>query len=129
MRPERPHVAYPGLPSHPQHQLAERQFAGQGFGALIAFALDADHDTRNAFVNSLRLITSAVSLGHDETLIVHEDAPADRAAMFPEVFRTHGLLRLAVGLEDPDDLIADLATALDTAMPAPWPDPPGLPTR
>ncbi|WP_443032093.1 PLP-dependent transferase [Streptomyces sp. CA-210063] len=82
---------------------------------MIAFALDAGHDTRNAFVNSLRLITSAVSLGHDETLIVHEDAPAARAAMFPEVFRTHGLLRLAVGLEDPDDLIADLAAALDPA--------------
>ncbi|QIZ37376.1 PLP-dependent aspartate aminotransferase family protein [Saccharopolyspora sp. ASAGF58] len=113
------HVAYPGLPSHPQHRLAKRQFGGQGFGAMIAFALDADHDTRNAFVNSLRLITSAVSLGHDETLIVYEDTPAGRAAMFPEVFRTHGLLRLAVGLEDPDDLIADLAAALDTAVPAP----------
>ncbi|MER5529161.1 aminotransferase class I/II-fold pyridoxal phosphate-dependent enzyme [Streptomyces sp. NPDC002677] len=111
------HVAYPGLPSHPQHELAERQFGGQGFGALVAFALDADHDTRNAFVNGLRLITSAVSLGHDETLIVHEDTHPDRAAMFPEVFRTHGLLRLAVGLEDPDDLIADLAAALDRATP------------
>ncbi|MCZ4516579.1 aminotransferase class V-fold PLP-dependent enzyme, partial [Streptomyces sp. ActVer] len=113
------HVAYPGLPSHPQHELAKRQFTGQGFGALIAFALDAGHDTRNAFVNNLRLITSAVSLGHDETLIVYEDSPAGRAAMFPEVFRTHGLLRLAVGLEDPDDLIADLAAALDTAVPTP----------
>ncbi|MER6221480.1 aminotransferase class I/II-fold pyridoxal phosphate-dependent enzyme [Streptomyces sp900105755] len=111
------HVAYPGLASHPQHELAQRQFGGQGFGALIAFALDADHDTRNAFVNSLRLITSAVSLGHDETLIVYEDTLAGRAALFPEVFRTHGLLRLAVGLEDPDDLIADLAAALDTTMP------------
>ncbi|GHB83065.1 hypothetical protein GCM10010306_092060 [Streptomyces umbrinus] len=113
------HVAYPGLSSHPQHELARRQFAGQGFGALIAFALDAEHDTRNAFVNSLRLITSAVSLGHDETLIVYEDAAVGRAAMFPEVFRTHGLLRLAVGLEDPDDLIADLTAALDTAVPTP----------
>ncbi|MFL6111795.1 MAG: trans-sulfuration enzyme family protein [Catenulispora sp.] len=111
------HVAYPGLPAHPQHELARRQFDGQGFRALIGFALDAEHDTRNAFVNSLRLITSAVSLGHDETLIVYEDAPAARAAMFPEVFRAHGLLRLAVGLEDPDDLIADLAAALDTALP------------
>ena len=113
------HVAYPGLPSHPQHELAKRQFAGQGFGALIAFALDAEHATRNAFVNSLRLITSAVSLGHDETLIVYEDTPADRSAKFPEVFRTHGLLRPAVGLEDPDDLIADLAAALDTLAPTP----------
>ncbi|MER5513805.1 PLP-dependent transferase [Streptomyces sp. NPDC002763] len=84
---------------------------------MIAFALDADHDTRNAFVNSLRLITSAVPLGHDETLIVYEDTHADRAAMFPEVFRAHGLLRLAVGLEDPDDLIADLAAALDRTVP------------
>lgn len=111
------HVAYPGLPSHPQHQLAKRQFNGQGFGALIASALDADHDTLNSFVNSLRLITSAVSLDHDETLVVYEDAHADRAAMVPEVFRTQGLLRLAVGLEDPDGLIADLAAALDRTVP------------
>ncbi|MEV7389123.1 PLP-dependent transferase [Streptomyces sp. NPDC091215] len=116
--PRVPHVAYQELPSHPQHELARRQFRGQGFGALMAFALDAWHDTRNAFVGSLRLITSAVSLGHDETLIVHEDTHPDRAAMFPEVLRTHGLLRPAVGLEDPDALVADLAAALDTSVPA-----------
>jgi hypothetical protein len=59
------------------------QFGRQGFGALTAFALGADHGTRNALVHSLRLITSAVSLGHDEALIVYEDTPAGRAAMFP----------------------------------------------
>ncbi|MET9090174.1 PLP-dependent transferase [Streptomyces sp. NPDC004237] len=111
------HVGYPGLPSDPQHELAKRQFAGQGFGAVIAFALDADHDTRNAFVSNLRLITSAVSLGHDETLIAHENFAAGRESMFPEVFRTHGLLRLAVGIEEPDDIVADLAAALDKTMP------------
>lgn len=92
------HVAYPGLPSDPQHEIAKRQLDG-GFGGLIAFTLGPDHDTRIAFVGNLRLITSAVSLGHDETLVVYEDTAPGRAAAFPEVFRTNGLLRLAVGLE------------------------------
>lgn len=107
------YVAYPGLASHPQHALACRQFGGAGFGGMMAFAIDADRPTRNRFVSELRLVTSAVSLGHDETLIVHEGTPAGREAMFPTVFQTHGLMRLSVGLEDTDDVIADLAAALD----------------
>jgi cystathionine beta-lyase/cystathionine gamma-synthase len=108
------HVAYPGLPAHPQHELARRQFGDRGFGGVLTFALDTEHDLRNKFVNDLRVITSAVSLGHDETLILYDNVPPPRDAHFPEVFRTHGLLRLAVGLEDPADLIADLSGALAT---------------
>lgn len=107
------HIAYPGLASHPQHDLASRQFGGTGFGGMMAFTIDADRATRNRFINDLRLVTSAVSLGHDETLIVHEGTPAGREAMFPAVFRAHGLMRLSVGLEDADDIMADLAAALD----------------
>lgn len=112
-------VAYPGLPGHPQHELATRQFGGCGYGAVLAFALDGDPAVQNRFVNALRVITSAVSLGHDETLIVHV-APGTRGGdeHYPEPFQRYGHLRLAVGLEEPDDLIADIRAALDTALPA-----------
>ncbi|MEB3368896.1 trans-sulfuration enzyme family protein [Saccharopolyspora mangrovi] len=112
-------VAYPGLASHPQHELAVRQFGGRGCGAVLAFALDGDPAVQNRFVNALRVITSAVSLGHDESLIVHV-APGTRGGdeHYPEPFQRYGHLRLAVGLEDTDDLIADLRAALDIALPA-----------
>lgn len=108
------YVAYPGLESHPQHELARRQFGDFGFGGVLAFALDGDSDLQNRFVAALRIATSAVSIGHDETLIVHV-GPSGRggAEHYPEEFRTYGHLRLSVGLEDPDDLIADFAQALD----------------
>ncbi|MCD2186728.1 trans-sulfuration enzyme family protein [Actinomycetospora soli] len=111
-RPEVAYVAYPGLPSHPQHELARRMFDGEPPGAVMAFALDGDADTQNRFVADLRVITSAVSVGHDESLIVHVGPDGPRAAHWPEQFRRYGHLRLSVGLEDPDDLIADLAAAL-----------------
>ena len=111
-------VAYPGLSTHPQHELAARQFGGRGFGGMLAFALDGDSALQNAFVAQLRVITSAVSLGHDETLIVHV-GPDGRGGSeyYPGPFRRYGHLRLSVGLEDADDLIADLAAALDAVCP------------
>ncbi len=112
------YVAYPGLDSHPQHELARKQFGGRGFGAMLAFALDGDTATQNRFVNSLQVITSAVSLGHDETLIVHVGPDSRRGGEhYPEPFRVYGHLRMSIGLEDPHDLIADLAQALDRALP------------
>ncbi|MFT4122840.1 MAG: PLP-dependent transferase [Microbacteriaceae bacterium] len=57
-------VAHPGLASHPQHEVASRQFGGRGHGAMVAFTVDGDAATQNRFVTNLRLITSAVSLGH-----------------------------------------------------------------
>lgn len=112
-------VAYPGLPGHPQHELAARQFGGRGAGAVLAFALDGDPAVQNRFVGALRVITSAVSLGHDESLIVHVAAGARGGdEHYPEQFQRYGHLRLAVGLEDAEDLIADLRGALDAALPA-----------
>ncbi|WP_448630567.1 trans-sulfuration enzyme family protein [Cellulomonas soli] len=110
------YVAYPGLPSHPQHELATRQFGGRGYGAMLAFAVDGDPDTQNRFVAALRVITSAVSLGHDESLIVHVGTDGPRVAAYPEEFRRWGHLRLSVGLEDVEDLLADLGAALDEAL-------------
>ncbi len=109
-------VAYPGLPTHPQHDLAQRQFGGRGFGAMLAFAVEGDPAAQNRFVANLRVITSAVSLGHDESLIVHVGTSGPRVRAYPEEFCTYGHLRLSVGLEDPADLIADLAAALDATF-------------
>ncbi|GAA1638748.1 trans-sulfuration enzyme family protein [Microbacterium flavum] len=105
-------IRYPGLASHPQHALAQRQFTG-GSGGMMAFAVDGDPDTQNRFVARLRLITSSFSLGHDDSLIVHTGTGGGRVAAYPEEFRRWGHLRLSVGLEDTGDLLADLAAALD----------------
>jgi methionine-gamma-lyase len=109
------YVAYPGLPSHPQHALAARTLHG-GFGGMLAFAVRGDAATQNRFVAALRLITSAVSLGHDESLIVHVAGDDERARFYPEEFRQYGHLRFSVGLEDPRDLIADLDRALTETL-------------
>ncbi|WP_424187054.1 trans-sulfuration enzyme family protein [Actinokineospora sp. G85] len=108
-------VAYPGLASHPQHELARRQFGGRGYGAVLAFAVRGDLAAQARFVSALRLITPAGSLGHDETLIV-QVAPGGRGGdeHYPRAFHRVGHLRLAIGLEDADDLIADLTQAFDT---------------
>jgi cystathionine beta-lyase/cystathionine gamma-synthase len=109
------YVAYPGLASHPQHDLAARTLDG-GFGGMLAFAVDGDSDAQNRFVAALRVITSAVSLGHDESLIVHVAGDDERARFYPQEFRRYGHLRFSVGLEDPRDLVADLDRALTAAV-------------
>lgn len=109
-------VAYPGLDSHPQHALATRQFGGRGYGGMLAFAVAGDADAQNRFVANLRLVTSAVSLGHDESLIVHVGTEGPRVAAYPAPFREYGHLRFSVGLEDVSDLRADLLAALDATF-------------
>jgi methionine-gamma-lyase len=106
-------VAYPGLPDSPDHARAKAQLRG-GFGGIVSFAIAGSHEDRVRFVNDLRIITSAVSLGHDETLVAYEEYPEGRAAAFTKPFREHGLIRLAIGLESADDLVADLDAALTT---------------
>lgn len=108
------HVSYPGLPSHAQHRSAVDQLDG-GSGGVVSFAIGGTHADRLRFVNDLRLITSAVSLGHDETLVAYEEYAEGPAAAFAEPFRRHGLVRLAIGLEAKEDLIADLDASLTTA--------------
>ncbi|TFD08365.1 aminotransferase class I/II-fold pyridoxal phosphate-dependent enzyme [Cryobacterium sp. TMT1-2-2] len=110
-------VAYPGLASHPQHAVALRQLS-HGFGGVLAFAVAGDKATQNRFVANLRVITSAVSLGHDESLIVHVDNSGPRVAAYPAAFREFGHLRFSVGLEDTADLVADLVAALDATFSA-----------
>lgn len=106
-------VSYPGLKSHPGHAVAKAQMHG-GFGGVLAFGLRADHDAHNRFVSFLRVITSAVSLGHDESLIVFLGEQDERQYLYPEAFHG-GFFRLSVGLEDAEDLILDIDQALQKA--------------
>ena len=84
--------------------------------ALMRARVDGTPDDQNRFVSRLRVITSAVSLGHDESLIVHVGTDGPRVAAYPDEFRQWGHLRFSVGLEDPEDLEADLRQALDATF-------------
>lgn len=116
------YVYYPGLEDHPQHELAKSQFEGRGFGGTLAFAVEGDHTKQNEFVDHLQLVTSAVSLGHPETLIVHVGTDGPRVAAYPQPFKDYGHLRLAAGLEDPAEIVADIKQALDATF-GPLPEP------
>ena len=109
-RPGVSFVAYPGLESNKGHEIAEKQMIN-GFGGVLSFGLKADHDTHNRFVQNLNIITSAVSLGHDESLIVFLGENDERQYLYPEEFH-NGFFRFSVGIEDADDLIEDLRQAL-----------------
>lgn len=104
-------VAYPGLESHKGHEIAARQMA-PGFGGVLSFGIKADHDTHNKFVSHLKIITSAVSLGHDESLIVFLGENDERQYLYPEEFH-NGFFRMSVGIEDIEDIIEDLRQALE----------------
>ena len=110
--PKVKHVYYPGLTSHPQHALAKKQM--RGFGGMLAFDLGSLEAARR-LLNTVRLCALAESLGGVETLIshpatmTHAAVPAERRAALGI---TDGLVRLSVGIEDLDDLKADLTQAL-----------------
>ncbi len=109
-------VHYPGLPEHPQHELARRQM--HGFGGMVACELKGGREAGLRFVEATRLLVLAVSLGGVESLIEHpatmthgplSDAELARAGIAP------GLIRISVGIEDVRDLTDDLAQALARA--------------
>ncbi len=106
-------VRYIGLPSHPQHDLVRRQM--RGFGSMISFELKGGLEAGVRLMNGVRLATLAVSLGGVETLIEHP-ASMTHAGMSPEdrlgAGITDGLVRYSVGIEDVEDLLADLAQAM-----------------
>jgi cystathionine gamma-lyase len=107
-------VIYPGLPSHPQHDLAKRQMLG-GFGGIISVELKGDVGAAKRMLERTRLFTLAESLGGVESLIehpaimTHASIPADQRAALGI---SDTLIRLSVGIEDCEDLIADLSEAL-----------------
>jgi cystathionine gamma-synthase len=109
-------VFYPGLPSHPQHVLAQRQ--QRGFGAMVSFELNGNVENIRRFVEALRVFSLAESLGGVESLVAHP-ATMTHSAM-TEVARARAgisdtLLRLSIGIEDGDDLVDDLQTALNVS--------------
>jgi cystathionine beta-lyase/cystathionine gamma-synthase len=106
-------VLYPGLPTHPQHELARRQM--RGFGGMLSFDVGSFEAARRV-CNRVRLIALAESLGGVETLICHP-ATMTHASVPPErraaIGLTDSLVRISTGIEDPADLIDDLRQALD----------------
>ena len=106
-------VHYPGLPSHPHHELAARQM--RGYGGMISLELGSLERART-FLNHVRLVALAESLGGVETLVshpatmTHAAVPADRRTA---IGVTDDMVRLSIGIEDVDDLIEDIAQALD----------------
>ena len=103
-------VSYPGLPGHLGHETAAKQM-NNGYGGVISFGLNADDKTVEHFCAALKVVTFAVSLGHDESLIFPQPSYDERIHLYPERFR-NGFIRFSVGLEDPDDIIRDLDQAL-----------------
>jgi cystathionine beta-lyase/cystathionine gamma-synthase len=109
-------VHYPGLPTHPQHALAAQQM--QDFGSIVSFDLERGAAAARRFADTLTLFALTASLGSTESLIVtaqmlggrEPDAELQRLSAI-----TEGTIRLSIGLEDTDDLLADLARALEAA--------------
>lgn len=105
-------VIYPGLPKHPQHSLAANQM--NGFGGMISVYLDTDLAGTKRFLEACELFTLAESLGGVESLVghpglmSHASLPAERRA---QLRLTDNLIRLSVGIEDVNDMVADLTTA------------------
>jgi cystathionine beta-lyase/cystathionine gamma-synthase len=106
-------IYYPGLPDHPQHELAKRQM--RGFGSMISFELGS-YENAKKFLDRVRLCSLAESLGGVETLISHPETMTHASVPLETRTRlgiTPGLVRISVGIEDVEDLIADLENAFD----------------
>ena len=99
-------VHYPGLPTHPGHDIARRQM--NDFGGMLSVQIRGGRDAALELTRRLTLFTRATSLGGTESLIEHRASVEGAATLAPE-----NLLRVSVGLEHPDDLIEDLQAALD----------------
>ncbi|NLF82770.1 MAG: cystathionine gamma-synthase [Candidatus Gastranaerophilales bacterium] len=107
-------VYYPGLTSHPQHEVARRQMSG--FGGMVSFEIDGKFEEANQFMKNLRVFSLAESLGGVESLACYP--PQMTHAAIPEEERrklgiTDGLIRLSVGIEDIEDLLEDIEQALN----------------
>lgn len=114
LHPEVSRVNYPGLASHAGHEVAVRQM--KGFGGMLSLSLTGGYEAAAQFVTGLRYARHASSLGHVGSLVIHPAAMWG-AAMTPDQLAAAGvdpgLIRFSVGIEDPEDLIADVTSALD----------------
>jgi cystathionine gamma-synthase/methionine-gamma-lyase len=109
-------VNYPGLAAHPQHELARRLFGGRGFGGVLSFEIGgADQATAFRFMEALELCLPATTLGDVYTLVLHPATSSHRglsAQERAEVGIGDGLVRLSAGIEEAEDIVADLEQAL-----------------
>jgi O-succinylhomoserine sulfhydrylase len=109
-------VIYPGLPSHPQYELARRQMTAGG--SLVSFDIAGDKESCFRFLNAVRLVDISNNLGDSKSLITHP-ATTTHSRLKPEARAELGisdsLVRLSAGLEGVSDLVADLGQALDRA--------------
>ncbi|HET7168748.1 MAG TPA: aminotransferase class I/II-fold pyridoxal phosphate-dependent enzyme [Candidatus Limnocylindrales bacterium] len=111
-------VLYPGLPSHPQHAVATRQFRAGVAGGMLAFDVDGGRAAGQAIIDALTLTELTASLGSVHTMVVHPPSTSQRQlsdAQLAAAGITPGLLRVSVGLEDLADLQSDFAAALEVA--------------
>lgn len=121
-------VIYPGLPDHPQHDLASRLFGGKGFGGVLSFELDGESRVSAAgepdrlafcFMDALQLCLPAATLGDIYTEVLHPATASHRSLSAAERERigiTSGLVRLSAGIESVEDILADLDQALERAF-------------
>ncbi len=113
-------VYYPGLPSHPQHELAKQLFQGQGYGGMVAFDLaGADQRQVFRFFEALRLCIPVTTLGDVYTLVLYPAHSSHRALSAEERARIgigDGLVRMSVGIEALEDILSDLEQALEIAL-------------
>jgi cystathionine beta-lyase/cystathionine gamma-synthase len=111
-------VLYPGLPSHPQHDVALRQFRPGVAGGMMAFEVEGGRAAGRAVIDAMALPELTASLGSVHTMVVHPPSTSHRQSTEAELLDagiTPGLLRVSVGLEDLEDLQADFAAALAAA--------------
>lgn len=114
-------VSYPGLPDHPSHEIAKKQFAGKGFGSIITFGIKGGRDAGRALIDNVNLFSLLANVGDAKSLIIHPastthqqltDEQQVEAGVTPE------LIRLSIGLEDIADILADLEQAINAAVAA-----------
>jgi methionine-gamma-lyase len=111
-------VLYPGLASHPQHDVAIRQFRPGSGGGMLAFEVAGGRDAGRAVIDTMAITELTASLGSVHTMVVHPPSTSQRQLSEAELIEagiTPGLLRVSVGLEDLDDLIADFGRGLAAA--------------
>ena len=111
-------VLYPGLPTHPQHAVALRQFREGVAGGMLSFEVEGGRDAGRAIIDSMRLPELTASLGSVHTMVVHPPSTSQRQLSEDQLIEagiTPGLLRVSVGLEDLEDLQDDFSAALEVA--------------
>ena len=111
-------VNYPGLPSHPTHDLAKK-YLHHGFGAILGFGIKGGKDAAVTFINAVELFSHLANIGDAKSLVIHP-ASTTHEQLTPQEQKDTGVtddfVRLSVGLEDLDDIIADLAQALEASQ-------------